>query len=108
MKIQNIIAEAVCGKSINLTTIDQFVLGQSMEIINNTLARRKAYVEYENIPWRERDAKDEDGNYIIPRVECVRLDNESEFLTALNKVVIFCNKLAIKPGESNIFEESAE
>ena len=78
MKVTNITAYATIGCSVQLTESDRLALGTELDKITNWLNCYKAK------------------------------ESEIESTEAINKIVIFVSKFAIRPSETNVFTDSPE
>lgn len=79
MKVTNITAYATVGCDVQLTESDRLALGVELDKVTN---------------WLETVIGDE--------------AEVAESLKAVNKIVVFVSKFAIRPSETNVFTDSPE
>lgn len=103
MKIDPKFEQAIVELNVVINHNDAVALGVAFAPFKELIYTDDKYLEWCNMPYDERNKKDENGNPIHPRPENASMDN-NELIKRMRKIVKFIDKIAIYPTDSNIFE----
>lgn len=103
MKIDKKFAEAIVELNVVINHNDAVALGFAFAPFKELIKIDDKYQEWCNMPYDERNKKDENGNPIHPRPESASM-NDAELVHRMRKIVKFIDKIAVYPTDSDIFE----
>lgn len=103
MEINVETAKAIVEKTITLDVNDCIALGNAFEPLKALVAQDDKYREFCKLPYDKRNEKNENGDYVIPRVESAGMSN-NDIVDLARKFMPFFNKIAIFASDSNVFE----
>lgn len=103
MKINSKLGQAVVELNVVIDHNDAVALGVAFAPFKELIKTDDKYQEWCNMPYDERNKKDENGNPIHPRPESASM-NDAELVHRMRRIVKFIDKIAVYPNASDIFE----